>query len=138
MIFIKAFHHGSNIKCPTAEIHQFLKLWLLHVIFKWKYMHYFACSLQIPLCTTEWNVAHTWIMRMMRLELRTFWFLEGKESVLSRFLFRNEKWNLSYANLNGMKFLSFVELSLLRWLKNRVILTFLKPTFAINVYHHLN
>ena len=114
MIFIKTFHDGSNTKCPSVEIHQCLKLWLLYVIFKWKYMHYFTCSLQIPLCTTERNVAHTWIMRMIRLELRTLWFLEGKETVYSismkkmlRFPFRNQRWNLSYANLNEMKFLSF-------------------------------
>ena len=113
MIFIKTFHDGSNTKCPSVGIHQCLKLWLLYVIFKWKYMHYFTCSLQIPLCTTERNVAHTWIMRI-RLELRTLWFLEGKETVYSismekmlRFPFRNQRWNLSYANLNEMKFLSF-------------------------------
>ena len=44
--------------------------YLLHVITEWKSIYYFACSLEVPLRTTEWNLAHMW-------EIRTLWLLKG-------------------------------------------------------------
>ena len=107
-IKFKALHNKINTKCSFAEIHQRQKLWLPHII-GWKSIHYFSSSLDIPLRTTEKNPAHMWIMLMMRLELRTLWFLKGNITTLAiqtcmsrkvRFPSRNHGWNLNWVDLN--------------------------------------
>ena len=47
----------------------------------WKYIHYFAFSLEILLRTTERKITHTRSIVMMRLKHRTLSFLEGKKSL---------------------------------------------------------
>ena len=57
----KALHNESNIRC-FKKIYQRWKMWLLQIIVRWKYIHYFACGLETPLNKIEQNLAHTWIM----------------------------------------------------------------------------
>ena len=65
------------------EINQWWELWLLHIITESKSIRYSAYGLKISLTTTEWNLAHTWIMAMKRLELRGLRFQEGNITVLA-------------------------------------------------------
>ena len=51
-------YYDSNNKCCVVEMHQWWKLWLLHVIIEWKSIHYFVYRLEIPLSTNEGNLAH--------------------------------------------------------------------------------
>ena len=101
-----SLHNESNTKCSVVEIHQWLKMHLLHVIMKLKSIYYFTYSLKIPLCTAEWNLAHTWIMVMMRLELRTLLFLKRNKIIFAIWIaktvwfpMRNQRWNLGRVKL---------------------------------------
>ena len=78
----KALRNERRTTCCYAEIYQWLKLWLLHNIIEWKFTHYFACGLETPLGTTEGNLTHTWIMVIMRLELKSFRLQDGNVTVL--------------------------------------------------------
>ena len=42
----------------------------------WKSIHCFACDIGIALNTSEQNLAHTWIMEVMRFEFRSLIFQE--------------------------------------------------------------
>ena len=59
------------------ETYQWWKLWFLMVTIESKSKHHFTCSLEIPLSITKQNVAHAYIMGIMRPELKNLWFLEG-------------------------------------------------------------
>ena len=54
------FHdNGSNIEWCVVEIHQWWKLWLLHIVIGPKFMHYFTYGSEILLSTRERNLEHT-------------------------------------------------------------------------------
>ena len=74
-IRFKALNNRSNTKCCFVEIHQWWKLWLIHII-KWKSVQYVACGLEITLSTRERHIAHS------RIIVESWWDLnsEGLES----------------------------------------------------------
>ena len=71
MRFNKALDNESNIAWCVVEQR------LLHIIIEWKFIHYFRSGSEIQVSTTEQNPAHTRIMVMMRLELRSLRFQVG-------------------------------------------------------------
>ena len=79
---LSVFNHFV-ILALKGLIHQWCKMWLLHVTIEWESIKNFACGLEIPLSTTEQNLVHTWILVIMRLKIKTLWFLDGKITVLT-------------------------------------------------------
>lgn len=107
-------HSERNTRCSVVEICGWWNLQQLHVISNWKSLHYFAYSVK-----EERNVAYTWVMVMIRLILRTLWFLEGSKTIfaikMTKAGFKGEiwvKWNQlqskfwvleSYPSSDGVK-----------------------------------
>ena len=51
-------HNESNTIFGVVKIHQWWKLWLLHIIVKLKSIHYFKCGSEIPLSLSGQNLVH--------------------------------------------------------------------------------